>query len=340
MNKGLKVLLIIISVILAIALIAGGVVFTLYQVGKNALTNDTGKFTVTPPEILKDEVLIDQDGATVYYKGEKYQYNENAVPILIMGVDKYDFDDNEGIGYNGQADAIYVAVLNTDTKAVSVLSLSRDTMVDVNMYSHGDQFLRTEKMQLCLSYAYGDGKAKSCDNVALSVSRILCNIPVNTYLALDFEAIPVINDSVGGVTVPEYDDLGFEKTGNMITLNGDQARRYLRWRYTGVTDSNESRIERQKNYISAFTKKAVEYTKEDISFPLSVYNSVNEYMVTNVGASQVTYLAANYLDGVANMKMYSIPGTIEKIDGYAQFAPDEVALYETILELFYTKAAG
>lgn len=335
MNKGLKVVLIILAVILALALIAGAVLFIMYQTGKKSLKNEAENIKITAPDELKEAVRTEEDGAVVYYNGEKYKYNENAIPILIMGVDKYDFDDTEGIGYNGQADAVYIAVLDTETKKVSLLSVSRDTMVDVDMYSHDNNFLRSEKKQLCLAYAYGDGKEKSCENVAASVSRILCNIPMNTYAALNFDSIPVINDSVDGVTVPEYDDLGFEKTGQTVTLNGEAARRYLRWRYTGVTDSNQSRIERQKNYISAFTKKAVEYTKKDISYPVNTYNAISKYMVTNIGASQVTYIAANYLDGVENMKMYSIPGKIEKIDGYAQFRPDQTALFETVLELFY-----
>ncbi len=337
MNKALKVILIIIAVILALAIIAGIVMFIMYRSGRNSLKPDAEVIEITPPEEVEKEVQVEQDGLSVYYKGEKYKFNENAVPILLLGVDKYSFENTEGIGYNGQADAVYLAVLDTETNGVSILAVSRDSMVDVNMYSYEGNFLRTEKMQLCLSYAYGDGKEKSCENVMTSVSRLLCNIPLNSYIAIDFDSLPVLTEAVGGVTVPEYTDDGMQKTGNMITLDGERTERYLRWRWTPELTSNNARIERHKNYISAFAKRAVALTKEDITFPIGLYNSVSEYMVTNVGVSQITYLAANYLEGVENMQMYSIPGTIAEVDSHAQFTPDATALYETMLELFYVK---
>ena len=337
MKKPLKIILIVLAVIAALAVTAAAAVLIMYNVGKGSMKNQIDSDSaITPPETM-DNVEINQDGSTVYYKGEKYEYNENAVPILLLGVDKYDFDDTEGIGYNGQSDAVYVAICNTETKSVSILAVSRDSMVDVNRYSYDGAFLDTKRMQLCLAYAYGDGKEKSCQNVALSVSRLLCNVPINYYAAVDFQAVPVLNDAVGGVTVPEYTDDGLSPTGNTVTLNGNQAMRYLRWRWTPELTSNNSRIERQKNYIGAFVQKAVGKTKEDITFPLSLYNAVSDYMITNIDASQITYLAANYLGGAENMKMYSIPGTIEKVDNHAQFTPDAVALYETLLELFYVK---
>ena len=49
-------------------------------------------------------------------------------------------------------------------------------------------------MQLCLSYAYGDGKAKSAENTANSISRILYVVPITKYFALDLNGIAHLND--------------------------------------------------------------------------------------------------------------------------------------------------
>lgn len=336
-KKPLKILIIVLSVIAAIALIAGSVFLIMYQKGKNDIKNGKIDKPILPPEELEEEVKTEQDGETVYYKGEKYKYNENAVPILLLGIDKYDFDDAEGIGFNGQADAVYLAVLNTETKEVSILTVSRDSMVDVDMYSEEGHFLRSEKMQLCLSYAYGDGKEKSCENTAKSVSRLLFNIPIKNYIAIDFSALPVLNDMVGGVTVPEYADDMMTKTGNSITLYGDETIRYLRRRNIHFAESNNVRIERQKSFITAFTKKAVEMTKKDITLPITLFSSISDYTVTNVGASQITYMAANYLEGVSDMKMHTVPGKSELVGEYYQFTADNTLLYEKVLELFYVK---
>lgn len=88
-------------------------------------------------------------------------------------------------------------------------------------------------MQLCLSYAYGDGKAKSAENTANSISRILYDVPITKYFALDLNGIAPINDSIGGVTVDslyDFKDIGIKK-GDKIKLTGDMTEKYVRQRY-------------------------------------------------------------------------------------------------------------
>ena len=87
-----------------------------------------------------------------------------------MGVDKRDLGlDNVGTG--GQSDADILLTINTKTGKAKAIAIPRDTMVDVDLYSESGIFLSSEKMQLCLSNAYGDGKAKSAENTANSISR-------------------------------------------------------------------------------------------------------------------------------------------------------------------------
>lgn len=79
-------------------------------------------------------------------------------------------------------------------------------MVDIDLYTVGGEFVRTENMQLCLAYAYGDGGTSSCENVTTAISRILANVPVEKYFALDLSGIAPLNDAVGGVTVTSLYD--------------------------------------------------------------------------------------------------------------------------------------
>ena len=61
-------------------------------------------------------------------------------------------------------------------------------------------------------------------------------------------------------------------------------------------------------------------------------------MVTNVGFSEVTYLASLVMDtGISEGAMYSVPGEVVQGDTYAEFIPDEQGLYELILDVFYEK---
>ena len=91
MNKAVKAIIITVSVIVALALAAGATALIMYNMGKSSMKNTPPEDAViTTPDDLED-VVIEQDGATVYYNGEKYEYNENAVPILLLGADKYSF---------------------------------------------------------------------------------------------------------------------------------------------------------------------------------------------------------------------------------------------------------
>lgn len=94
---------------------------------------------------------------TIEYNGNKYVYNSDVIAIAFMGVDKRDLGlDNGSVGTGGQSDADILLTINTKTGKAKAIAIPRDTMVDVDLYSESGIFLRSEKMQLCLSYAYGD----------------------------------------------------------------------------------------------------------------------------------------------------------------------------------------
>ena len=58
-----------------------------------------------------------EQGKEVTYQGEKYVYNEDLVSILFLGVDKEAFEEGGtvGDGKAGQADALFLLVLDTKT---------------------------------------------------------------------------------------------------------------------------------------------------------------------------------------------------------------------------------
>lgn len=124
-------------------------------------------------------------------------------PDFFSGVDKEAFEEGGtvGDGKAGQADALFLLVLDTKTGKSRLIAISRDTMTDVNVYSTLEILSEREKLQLCLAYTYGDGKEKSCENTVRAVSRLFYGMPVAAYAALDLDAIAVLTDAVGGVEV-------------------------------------------------------------------------------------------------------------------------------------------
>ncbi|MBQ3182535.1 MAG: LCP family protein [Clostridia bacterium] len=325
------ILLSVLILIVALAIAAGVAVGVMYNKGKVSMSNEEIK--VTAPEGVE---LID-DGAEVHYKGKKYNFNKNLTSILIMGVDKENIEDIGAEGYNGQADALFLLVADTATGEVDLISISRDSMVNVDVYTPDGTYITNRRMQLCLSYAYGKDEEASALNVMKSLSELMYGIPINSYFTMDIAAVRMLTDKVGGVTVPEYTSDYSKPTGRQITLWGKDAEKYIRKRDSLQLDSNLDRMERQKAFISAFVSKVVELTKQNIKTPIDLYNSLNGYIYTDIGLDEVTYMAANFMGGVADMDTYSIAGEVVKGEKYAEYEVDTAALYELVLEVFYTE---
>lgn len=321
----------IVVILVALAVAAGVTMSVMYNKGKISMSNEEIK--VTAPSGAQ---IID-DGAEVHYKGGKYNFNNNLISMLVMGVDKENLEDIGDEGYNGQADALFLLVADTSTGEVDLINISRDCMVNVDVYTPDGTYIRNGRMQLCLSYAYGTDEESSARNVMKSLSELMYGIPINSYFTMDVAAVRMLADKVGGVPVPEYTWDYSKPTGRTITVWGKDAEKYIRDRNTDRLDSNLNRMERQKAFISAFASRVVELTKKDIRTPINLYNSLNGYIYTDIGVDEVTYLAANFMNGIVDMDTYSIAGQVVKGEQYAEYEVDMEALYELILEVFYTK---
>ncbi len=284
----------------------------------------------------------------IEYKGNKYVYNEDVVAIAFLGVDKRDLGlSDNAVGTGGQSDADILLTINTKTGKTKAIAVPRDTMVDVDLYSESGIFLRSEKMQLCLSYAYGDGKAKSAENTTTSISRILYDVPITKYFALDLNGIKPINDAMGGVTVDslyDFPNLGIKK-GDKVKLTGDLTETYVRQRDMDTVNASLNRTARQVQYIKAFASQVIPAVTQDFSVVSKLYETASKYSTTNLSLSNVTYLASLVLSkGITNFDTVTIEGDMKASDKkdyadfvYAEFYPDEDKLMQLVLDTFYTK---
>lgn len=328
-----KVLLIILCVILGIALIVTGVFGILYYKGKSQFKQEKSEIK------LPSSVQAEQDGNIIQYNGKKYTYDENVNTILCIGVDKdtKTQEKTDYFGTAGQADALYLICIDNEEKQYNVISINRDSMIDIDVYDTAGKYVGVVKDQACVSYAYGDGKEESCENTVKAVSRMLYNIPINSYFSINKACIPLLNDMIGGVTVPVYDSNG-NKTGESKYLSGNDAYKYIQYRDTSKIDSNLVRIKRQTSYIKAFFSKAVEQTKEDLSTPLILFETVSLYSTTTLNASKITYLTTNALSDRNDIKLNfnSIAGKVKKgKDGFAEFHINNDKLMELVINIFY-----
>ena len=337
-----RIALIVLGVLLCILLCLIAAYFIMKAKGAKKFREELAQQEIT----AHADAELEDEGKYVTYQGKKYQYNEDLITILVMGVDtELEETGADSIGANGQADTLFLVVLDSKNGETSLINISRDAMVDVNKYNVWGEYLGTEKMQICLSYAYGDGKEKSCMNTVESVSRLMYGMPVNAYAAMDYSGISVLNDAVGGVTVEILEDFSFwdpeMRKGNVVKLRGEQAHSYVRSRNTELLDSNNYRMQRQRQYLLAFISTAMNAVKKDLTLPLTLYREMADYTVTDIRASEVTYLASLVLEhGFTEKDMRSIPGEVVKGEEYAEFIPDEEKVFELILEVFYNEISS
>ncbi|MCQ2451311.1 MAG: LCP family protein [Clostridia bacterium] len=333
-SKGKKILITVLCIILALIILAVSTFFVLYLSGKSKFHKNDRNIKASNISGLE----IDED--TVEYNGEKYKLNNDIVSILIMGIDKNRVSDNMGIGKNGQADALFLMTLNTQNKGIKIIPIPREAMADIDIYSKSGKFSGTENGQICLSYAYGKNANDSCENTKKSAERLLLNINIGNYLAIDLKSISVMTDKIGGITLncietlPEFDCV----EGKSIFLKGDRAQYYLQARSEDITGSTK-RIERQKQFLDAFASKAGNKIMGDFGLIKDYYDTMKPYICTDLSFSQITYLASTMISKNVGSKFdyLHIDGETKMGEEWVEFYPDDDSLVKVILDAFYKK---
>ncbi|MCX7828286.1 MAG: LCP family protein [Thermanaerothrix sp.] len=181
-----------------------------------------------PVEKIKDTISIDM--------GKKLTGSLN---ILLLGEDNV-----EG---SRRTDSIALAFVDLDAKTVKVISLPRDTRV--NIPGHGFQKLNH-------SYAFG--------GVDLLKSTIMSNlgVPIHYYVLLDYGSFARMIDSIGGVDVyvpkrMRYVDraggLNINLERGFQHLDGERSLHFVRFRHDAMGDIG--RVQRQQEFIKAVLNK-------------------------------------------------------------------------------------
>lgn len=282
--------------------------------------------------------MIDQSGSIIEHDGVTYGLNENMVTVAFIGFDNQVRNLTTGEATTGQADAIMIMALNTDTGRATCISIPRDSWVDVDTYIDGS-YSGQNKMQLCLQYTYGLSNEQSSELVTQAASRILSGIPIDYYFTLNVRGIAPLADAIGGVTltpvqtVPGYDIY----EGVETTLSGTRAEKYVRNRDGSNDTSSLDRQARQLSFIKAFFKQALQSASGDPSKLLSLYQTALNYTWTNLGMDEFSYIASAMISqGVSGVDVVSLQGEMSSEGDHAAFYLDQDSVFQTVLDVFYT----
>ena len=240
--------------------------------------------------------------------------------IALFGVDSRDSD----LGIGNRSDCIIIASINNDTKEIKLISVYRDTYVDIEGYGLD---------KITHAYSYGGPE------LALKTLNKNLDLNVKEFVTVNFDAVADAVDALGGVEIDveeneiEYLNMyagsiaklrGIEYTNvtepGMQTLNGLQAVGYSRIRYTAGGDYK--RTERMRTVLEAMFKKL---KGKSISEITDMADKILPEVYTNLDANEIISLAPTILTyeisesigwpydvkGITTDRWYGVPVTLE-----------------------------
>ena len=154
---------------------------------------------------------------------------------------------------------------------------------------------------------------------------------------MNMDAIPILNDAVGGVTVTVTEDFSAVdpsiQMGEM-TLMGQQSIHFVRTRKNVGDQLNLSRIQRQKEYVDGFVEAFTAARKADSHLILDTYEDVSDYLVTNLSANALSGIIDRY-SHYPIVEVVSPEGENVMGEEYFEFYVNEESLDDIVLRLFY-----
>ena len=294
------------------------------------------KATVLPPKLEETE----DKKLTIIRDEKEYFPRQDITTVLVLGIDRNGPVADSGSYQNpGAADLALVLVFDHAERSCDVLQLNRDSMVEMPVLGIGGKPAGTAYGQLALCYTYGSGLEDSCENAKETISNLLNGVKIDYYIAMHMDAIPILNDAVGGVTVEVTEDFSQVDASipmGTVKLMGSQAVSFVRSR-AGVGDQlNLSRIDRQQAYAQGFMTAFKEKQATGASFLLDAYEQASPYLITDCSATTVNAMIERYGD-YALERILTPPGENVMGEQYYEFHIDEKGLEEMILDLFYAE---
>ena len=286
-KKGLKTFGIIVLVLLIILAIIVG-----------------GTFAFVHSKLSKmQQVDLNEDDLNVSAQAEQQlaEYRN----IAIFGVDSRDDSYDKG----NRSDCIIIASINNKTKEVKLISVYRDTYVQIE--GHG-----LDK----ITHAYSYGEAP------LAIKTLNTNLDLNIkeFATVNFDVVKETVDYIGGISMPITSEevghiSGITKPGT-YTLTGEQALAYSRIRYASGGDYK--RTERMRDVLTAVANKVKTLNISQLNGFVDtilpkVYTNITSADIFSMMPSIASYKITDSIGwpyetkGITLDRWYGIPITLE-----------------------------
>ena len=247
-------------------------------------------------KVIYDRIVIKEDkkaleNIPVYDRNETAEEGDLNQNIAIFGVDK------DG----SRTDVIFVINFNTETDAIKVIAVPRDTKVAWTDYQQekmaelGKGYHEYSKITEMSAY----GGLDNLRYFTVNTLEDIMGIRIDHYAVINIDAFRKIVDAIGGVEVDvprrmkytdNYQDLHIDLEPGLQVLNGEQAEGLVRWRHNEdyseqYAEGDVGRIETQQIFLKALaTKVLTESTPADL---LKIATAVYSDLKTDIKLSDI-----------------------------------------------------
>lgn len=218
--------------------------------------------------------------------------------IAIFGVDSR--SDDYGVG--NRSDCIIIASINNDTGEIKLISVYRDTYVNIDgygldkithAYSYGEAPLAIKTLNKNLDFNIDEFVTVNFDSVAEAVDQL-----GGVQLTITADEIKYINGYINETSKVTGKASSHITEPGTYTVDGVQAVSYSRIRYTDGGDYK--RTERMRTVIEAMFKKMKTKSLAEIS---SFADNILPHVYTNISVSDIISM-------VPNMSKYRVSESI------------------------------
>ncbi|MBU5554325.1 LCP family protein [Enterococcus sp. S157_ASV_20] len=296
MSKGKKIFAIIFGIILVLFLAVVGMGAKLYW----DVSKSMDKTYETVERSKKSQVNLN---------------NKEPFSVLLLGIDTGD----DGRVEQGRSDTTIVATVNPRDKQTTLVSLARDTYVDIPGQGKQDK----------LNHAYAFGGA----SLAMDTVEHYLNIPINHYVSINMAGLKELVNAVGGIEVNNnltFSQDGYDFTIGKISLDGEQALSYSRMRYEDP-NGDYGRQERQRKVIEGIVQKVL--SLNSVSNYQEILTAVSDNMKTDLSFDDMKKIALDYRSAFGKVKQDQLQGTGFMQDGVSYQRVDEQELTRVQQEL-------
>lgn len=245
------------------------------------------------------------------------------VNILVMGVD-------ERSGDVGRSDTLFVITIDKETKAVSMLSVPRDTRVKIPGHGYDK-----------INHAYAEGGHK----LSMQAVEELLDIPIDYYVLVNFSGFVNIVDALGGIDInvekrmyyeDPYDGKGLviDLRPGLQHMDGKTAIQYVRYR---DEEGDIGRVRRQQKFVKALMDEVA--SPSVITKVPALISELSSAIKTDMSVNEMLNLA-KLLNDASKQGLHAamVPGRPAYIDDISYWIPDMVALRKHMAALLDIKA--